>query len=404
METKLLENIQQQLTPEMIEHVGTFLGESPTHTHKAIDGAIPTVLAGLMDFSSANAGPTSLLNFLNQENYGRLLNNLSGLLEGGNTMQNLMTTGQEILHTLFAGKLNAVSELIATSSGVTNTSASSLLSIAAPVVVGVLERVRARQGLNAARLTTLLMEQKEDIVKIAPEGLARTLGLRSLADLGSRSGDEATESIHLDTTRRAAAAPMREQSRLKNWSWPVLAIVAIGLIYFLMGRGGEVAQAPMVTSAAAATPTSATVTLPDGTALSLKEGSFNYNVAAFLKDAAMSATPKTFVFDRLNFDSGTTKLTVDSEQTVKDLGVILKAYPTSDVRLDGYTDNMGDAVANKKLSLDRAASVRETLISRGVGAARVTTAGYGQENPLAYNGTEEGRAKNRRLELVVLKK
>jgi hypothetical protein len=237
METNLLESIRQQLTPEMIEHVGTFLGETPIHTHKAIDGAIPTVLVGLMDFSSANAGPTPLLNLLNQANYGRLLNNLSGLLEGGNTTQNLMTAGQEILRTLFAGKLNAVSELIATTSGVANTSASSLLSIAAPVVVGVLERVRARQGLNAARLSTLMMEQKEDIIKIAPEGLARALGLRSLADLGSGPVDEVTESLNLDMLRRAAAAPMKEQSMLKNWSWPVLAVVAIGLLYFFMGRG-----------------------------------------------------------------------------------------------------------------------------------------------------------------------
>ena len=152
MATNLLESIQQQLTPEMIEHVGSFLGETPAHTHKAVDGAIPTVLVGLMRFSSSEAGPTPLLNLLNQANYGRLLNNLSGLFEGGNTAQNLMTTGQEILRTLFAGKLNAVSELLATTSGVTNTSASSLLSIAAPVVVGMLGRVRAMQGLNAARL------------------------------------------------------------------------------------------------------------------------------------------------------------------------------------------------------------------------------------------------------------
>lgn len=404
MVTNLLESTQQQLTPEMIDHVGTFLGETPTHIHKAVDRAIPTVLIGLMHFSSASAGPTSLLNLLNQENYGRLLNNLSGLLEGGNTTQNVMTTGQKILRTLFAGNLGAVSELLATTSGVRNTSASSLLSIVAPVVVGVLERVRARQGLNATRLVTLLMEQKEDMGKIAPEGLARVLGLQSLTDIGLRSADEATESLNRDTLRRTVAAPIATGSMLENWRWPVLAVGALGLIYVFMGRSAEVAQAPLVTVAVAATPTPVTITLPDGTDLALNEGSFNYNVAAFLKDTAVSTVPKTFVFDRLNFDSGTTKLTVESEQTVKDLGVILKAYPTSNVRLDGYTDNMGDVEANKKLSLDQAASVREALISGGIAAARVTTVGYGPERPLAYNGTEEGRAKNRRLELVVLKK
>jgi hypothetical protein len=294
MATNLLESIQQQLTPEMIEHVGSFLGETPAHTHKAVDGAIPTVLVGLVHFSSSEAGPTPLLNLLNQANYGRLLNNLSGLFEDGNTAQNLRTAGQEILRTLFAGKLNTVSELIATTSGVTHTSASSLLSIAAPVVVGVLGRVRAMQGLNATRLATLLMEQKEGIVKLAPDGLARALGLPSLANLGSGLVGEATESLELDTLRRTAAALIKEKSRLKNWSLLVLVIVTIGLIYFfIMGRGAEVLQAPIVTSASAAAPASATITLPDGTVLSLKEGPFNYNVAAFLRDTAMSTMPKT---------------------------------------------------------------------------------------------------------------
>jgi outer membrane protein OmpA-like peptidoglycan-associated protein len=405
MATNLLESIQQQLTPDMIQHVSTFLGETPAHTQKAVDSAIPTVLAGLMHFSSSSASPIPLLNLLNRAHYGSPLNNLSGLFEGGNTTQNLMTAGREILNTLFAGKLSNVSELIATASGVTNTSASSLLSIAAPVVVGVLERMRSTQGLNAARLATLLMGQKEIVAKLAPEGLARVFGLHSIAELDSGPEGEAIEGLELDTLRRVAAAPVKGESRLKNWGWPVLAVVALGLIYFfIMDRGVEVAQAPMVTVVSADTPAVVTVPLPDGTALYLKEGSFNYNVAAFLRDNAMSTTPKTFVFDRLHFDSGTTKLTVESEQTVKDLGAILKAYPTSDVRLDGYTDNVGDAATNKQLSLDRATAVREALISDGMDAARVTTAGYGQENPLAYNGTEEGRAKNRRLELIVVKK
>ena len=251
MTPNLLERMQQQLTPDMIQHVSSFLGETPAHTQTAIDESIPTVLAGLMHLSSSGAGPIQLLNLINQANYESLLNNLSGLLEGGNTTQNLMTAGQEILGTLFAGKLNAVSELIATTSGVTNTSASSLLSIATPVVVGVLGRVRARQGLNATRLATLLMEQKEGIAKLAPEGLARALGLPSLAGPGSGPVGAATKSLELDTLRRAAAAPRKEKSMLKNWTWPVLALVAIGLIYFfMMDRGAGVIQAPMVTSEA----------------------------------------------------------------------------------------------------------------------------------------------------------
>lgn len=405
MTSTLLENSKQQLTPAMIQHLSSFLDETPAHTQTAVGTSIATVLAGLLHLSSSGAGPIQLLSLVNQANDGSLLNNLSGLLEGGgHTTQNLMTAGREILSTLFAGTLSTVSELIATTSSVTNASASALLSITAPVVVGVLGRVRTRQGLNAVRLATLLMGQKEDIVQLAPGGLVNVFGLNSIADLGVRRTSAAAENLKPATRRHMVTAPLQAESTLKKWGWPVLAVVAIGLIYFFMSRGGEVAQAPLATPVSAAPSVAPLVTLPDGTALALTEGSLNYNVAAFLKDPALSTTPKTFIFDHVHFDPGTATLTAESQQTVKDLGAILKAYPTSDVRLDGYTDNVGDATANQTLSLDRAAAVREALIEGGVDATRITTAGYGQQNPLAYNGTEEGRAKNQRLELAVVKK
>lgn len=64
----------------------------------------------------------------------------------------------------------------------------------------------------------------------------------------------------------------------------------------------------------------------------------------------------------------------------------------------GYTDNTGDAAANKQLSEVRAAAIREYLVKAGVPAESLTAVGYGQENPVADNSTEEGRTKNRRIE------
>ena len=114
--------------------------------------------------------------------------------------------------------------------------------------------------------------------------------------------------------------------------------------------------------------------------------------------------PKRFVFDNLNFETGSTKLTPDSIPTVDSLVAILKAYPAVAVRLEGYTDNTGDAAANKKLSLDRAVTVKEIMIAGGIADARIGTDGYGEEKPIAPNETEEGRAKNRRTELIVAKR
>ncbi len=114
--------------------------------------------------------------------------------------------------------------------------------------------------------------------------------------------------------------------------------------------------------------------------------------------------PKRIIFDHLNFDSGTTHLTPESNQTVTDLLAILKCYPSSTYLLEGHTDSTGDPVANKKLSLDRANAIKDLLVQAGVDPSRISTDGWGQEKPLASNDTEDGKAKNRRTEIVVTKR
>ena len=90
--------------------------------------------------------------------------------------------------------------------------------------------------------------------------------------------------------------------------------------------------------------------------------------------------------------------------TVNDLAQVLKAYPNSQVQLVGHTDNTGTPEANQTLSLDRANAVKGMLVAQGVGADRISTAGFGQDRPVASNDTEEGRARNRRTELNVTRK
>jgi outer membrane protein OmpA-like peptidoglycan-associated protein len=114
--------------------------------------------------------------------------------------------------------------------------------------------------------------------------------------------------------------------------------------------------------------------------------------------------PKRFVFDDLTFETGSTDLTLESVDTVNTLVAVLKAYPTVSVALEGYTDSTGDPIANKTLSLARAGAVKRLMVKGGIVESRISSAGYGQENPVASNDSEQGRAMNRRLELVVVKR
>ena len=107
-----------------------------------------------------------------------------------------------------------------------------------------------------------------------------------------------------------------------------------------------------------------------------------------------------FVALYINFDTGKADLKQDGVASVKEIATLLKTNPTLKLSVEGHTDNVGDAAANKKLSEARAKSVTTALVASGVDAVRLSAAGFGQEKPVADNRTEEGRAKNRRVELV----
>jgi outer membrane protein OmpA-like peptidoglycan-associated protein len=88
-----------------------------------------------------------------------------------------------------------------------------------------------------------------------------------------------------------------------------------------------------------------------------------------------------------------------------DLAVLarhLNKYPSSNVQVVGHTDNTGSAAYNLSLSRQRAASVANTLIDSGVSSSRITAIGRGEDQPLASNLTAEGRAQNRRVEIVIV--
>jgi outer membrane protein OmpA-like peptidoglycan-associated protein len=79
---------------------------------------------------------------------------------------------------------------------------------------------------------------------------------------------------------------------------------------------------------------------------------------------------------------------------------MMKSNPDLKIGVEGHTDNVGTPPSNKTLSEARAKSVVLAIVAQGVPADRISPAGFGQDKPIADNNTEEGRAKNRRVELV----
>jgi OmpA-OmpF porin, OOP family len=102
----------------------------------------------------------------------------------------------------------------------------------------------------------------------------------------------------------------------------------------------------------------------------------------------------------VEFEVSSAQLTPQSEQTLKEFAKILRKEGRSlAVEIEGHTDNSGMIVANRALSKDRAERVRDVLSAEGHDATKIVTRGYGSERPIADNSTEEGRKKNRRIEI-----
>jgi outer membrane protein OmpA-like peptidoglycan-associated protein len=130
-------------------------------------------------------------------------------------------------------------------------------------------------------------------------------------------------------------------------------------------------------------------------------------LVAFVDDRSKAVVAATwFDFDRLTFKAGAAELDPDaSKDQLQNTVEILKAYPKLKLKIGGYTDDVGAAGANKKLSLARAESVKKALGAAGVKAERLVAEGYGPEHPICpANDTEECRAKNRRIALRVTEK
>lgn len=102
----------------------------------------------------------------------------------------------------------------------------------------------------------------------------------------------------------------------------------------------------------------------------------------------------------INFDTGKSIIRDESKPIIEQIVQMMKANPDLKIGVEGHTDNVGTPASNKNLSEARAKSVVSAIVAQGVSADRLSPAGFGQDKPVADNGTEEGRAKNRRVELV----
>src|SRR4030043_1148127 len=136
----------------------------------------------------------------------------------------------------------------------------------------------------------------------------------------------------------------------------------------------------------------------------------DYYLTLVMKEAMKQDVTAGDMFDALNreghialyinFDTGKSTIKPESKPIIEQIAQMMKANPGLKIGVEGHTDNVGNPKSNKTLSDERAKSVVAAIATQGIDTNRLSTAGHGQDKPIADNKTEEGRAKNRRVEMV----
>jgi OmpA-OmpF porin, OOP family len=444
MSLDILEAARRIFPDSLIAKTAMSLGESEINTRKALKGAIPAILAGLLHQSSRREG-LGIIDLLKTVDSSGATNNLSDMLES--TKNSFpATTGQEgdinamipgWLKSVFDGKLINIINAISVYADVKSSSANAILKIATPAALTPVAQYAKENNMGAAEIDTFLHSQKSSIIAAVPAGfnLTGSLGINSLEDIGTKivtTQPKPSEYQQRKAVKKAAG----------KWIWPILLLATFGgLIWFFLIRdtGGPdtantspdtttvpVKMVPADTLSLTPIPgkldsitgnylydhgAEIELKLADSTLLKVGKNSTEARLFKMLSDSSwlvdtIDKTKNWISFDRVYFETGKATLTPESQTQVKNIVAILKNFPAGSIKIGGYTDNTGDSVVNKKISGERAGMVMRELVKLGVAPRQIIEAvGYGPEHPVCpANDTPDCMARNRRVDLKVASK
>lgn len=408
MAINIIDLIKGQFGPAVISQASTHLGESESAISKAISALLPTVVGGLAN----NADKPGILDTIMSASSGDILGNLMG----GNH-SSMVTT---LLTSMFGDKLGAINNSISNFSGVSNESSSSLLNMVTGATVGTVGKYASENNLGASGLSSLLADQKGIVSDLLPAGLSlASLGLGHWGssekvvvpepeNITVTSHDEPKVEVTRAGDTHVNVEPDNNEDGGSIWKWllPLILLLVAGWFIWKQCEKKNVDSTTTTTDSTMMKSDSANMMTTDSTSTAMTPGAktdtdidlngttikgykngMEDNMIAFLKankynDAADDNALKNtwYNFDKVNFAMGSsTQLLPGSEEQMKNLVAILKAYPDTKIKIGGYTDNVGDPAVNKDLSQKRADYLKAELSKMGVGSQVTGAEGYGSE-------------------------
>ena len=391
MPNSMFASLLNMLDKRSVSEVAQTLGQPDQSVSRGMELSIASLLAGMARKSDDPAALQGILDTVSHTTGDISWSQVASQIANPNS--SLIVEGKRVLATLFGSGETAVTSGISRESGLSSGATSTLLAAAAPIVMSFLSK-QVREGeMTMGGFGSLLQRE------IATIGNALPSDLRAL--------------FWPTATTESAISPVIAQAvqSERSFRWfPALAIAALGLgLLWLLAhaRRPSIPPAPPVTAGTAnrlAAPSQNLVcTLPAN--INIPAGAAEASLLAFVQNPDTKPVSSTwFSFDQLVFDTGSATLGPESQAQLNNIAAILTNCPSVHVEIAGYTDNVGSAEPNLRLSRSRANTVTAQLIGKGVSRDRLTAEGYGKEYSVADNSTETGRAQNRRIAIRVTQK
>ena len=431
MSLNLLDLLKTQIGSSIADQASSFLGENKESVNTAMSGILPTLMGSLIKKGSNESGAAGIMDMITQGGFNdNMLSNMTNMFSGSDQSANLMNSGGNIINSLMGNQSSGIVDMIAKFAGIKQGSSSSLMKMAAPLLMSFLGKHIASKGLGVSGLMNLLKSQGQHVQSAMPAGLSgigNQLGFSSFLNNVQDSGRRVVN----ETRETATAAATQGRSALSRLL-PFLLLIgaALAIYYFMTGNSGQdaidkigdatenvvegaekaVNNVADATKDAANNVVDATKNAVDATtaaarnalnSITFAAGSAGERLANLLSSDA--EITENIRFKNLTFETGSAAIVGETKVEVDNLAAVLKAYPDVNIEVQGYTDNTGNAEANVKLSQMRAEAVVASLTELGIAKERLTAKGYGAADPVATNDTDEGREQNRRIEVKVVR-
>ncbi len=233
-EMDIIKSLQEKIGPAEVDKIAVFLGESSDNIQNALELSFNTFLSGLINKSNDNEGIASVMNVIKDGGHsGDILDDLGGVFANGEKTKLLVTIGSNINNHFFGNDLSKISAKISEVGNIKKTSASSIFSLAAPLVLGYIGKKMRGERLDIGGLQNLISSQLPFVQSKLPPALFNIFSTKpAVANTNSAVVEEVVEKRATSKTFTNNSTKPKSEKNLGWLAWLLLGLLLLAALYY----------------------------------------------------------------------------------------------------------------------------------------------------------------------------